>query len=165
MLTVLKRGLVFNITDQPDDDYLKYLRRRTGVEPHLRQHTGLLNVGQFSDSAIRLDISLDDDEGDVVAGLAAQTADGWLHIDMIWVEYALRGSGWGTRLIEMAEKIALERGCTCARVGTLYEADFFRKHGYVVTGKIALFPTGQTLTWMEKCLEGCDALPIPHHAG
>jgi GNAT superfamily N-acetyltransferase len=113
----------------------------------------------------RLDISLDDDEGDVVAGLAAQTCADWLHIDLIWVERSLRGRGWGTRLIERAEEIALERGCTCAKVGTLGEVDFFRKHGYVVTGKIALFPTGQTLTWMEKCLEGCEALPIPHHAG
>jgi GNAT superfamily N-acetyltransferase len=162
MLTVLKRGLTLTMTDEPDEHYLKYLRRRAGLDAPTRQHRGLFALAP---GGTRLDISLDDDEGDVMAGLAAHTCDGWLHIEALWVDAPLRGKGWGARLLEAAEAAALERGCTSASALTLGAGAFFAKHGYSVSGKVALFPSGAALTWLEKCLEGCAAGPIPYHAG
>lgn len=147
MLTLLKRGLMFNVTEEPDEDYLKYLRRRVGVD---RRFDSLFRAEQ---PTTRLDISLDDDEGDVIAGIAAQTYAKGLHIDLVWVERDMRGNGWGRKLVNMAEEIAVQRGCTEAWVGTTREVEFFRKLGYCVSGKLALFPTGETLYWMSKPLQ------------
>jgi GNAT superfamily N-acetyltransferase len=152
MLTLVKRGLIFNVTEELDEDYLKYLRRRIGAD---RRFDSLFRAEQPS---ARLDISLDDDEGDVVAGIAAQTDGELLHIDLLWVEREMRGNGWGGRLVAMAEDIAVQRGCSQARLGTTGQVDYFRKLGYSVTGKLALFPTCETLYWMSKPLSNIDTL-------
>lgn len=161
VLTLLRQTYEFHITEEPDEPFLRYLRRRLGVDAHL----AALTQAPPSPSARRLDISLEDEEGDVVAGLAAVTDAGWLKIELLWVEAGWRGQGWGARLLALAEEIAVQRGCGCAQIGVPHDMAFFHGQGYRVRSRLAVFPTGQPLTWLEKCLDACVGLPIPHHAG
>lgn len=143
MLCLSKKPYTFTITDEPDEDYLNYLRRRANMRAlpsrAAHQHT-------------RLDISLDDDEGDVVAGLAAYTAEACLEIDTVWIHPALNHEEINQRLMSTAEDIARQRGCTRARLCIVGVPDDFIKLGYTVTGRMVAFPDGFTITWLEKRL-------------
>ncbi len=147
MLCLSKKPYSFTITDELDEDYLKYLRRRANMrampQPQASAHT-------------RLDISLDDDEGDVVAGLAAYTTDSRLQIDTVWVHPSLNRGEISARLVSMAEQVARERGCTVARVCTCSVPDDFLALGYVVSGKMVAFPDGVAILWLEKTLHAAQ---------
>lgn len=119
----------FTITHEPDEDFRKYLSRRMAemIPPTIEQHPP---------AAQPLDISLDDLEGDVVAGLSAVTHGATLAVDMLWVGEPLRGQGIGARLMQMAEELARERGCRIARVSVTGSVAFFVGRGYELSGTV-----------------------------
>lgn len=137
----------FNMTDDPDPDYRKYLARQLrDVVPHIERPPA---------NAQPLDISLDDIEGDVVAGLSAWIAGDHLVIDMLWVGEPLRGRGIGRRLLQMAEESAMARGCAGARVRTMKQVAYFVGAGYAITGTVQAvdFRAGQSapaICWLTK---------------
>lgn len=145
----------FNITDETDIYYRKYLARRIGdVLPVLENHSA---------DAYPVDISLDDIDGDVFAGISAVIHQDILVIDMLWVEESLRGDGIGKRLVQMAEDIARERGSHRARVRTSNCVAFFVGLGYDITGMVqdvpknvvSLFgtqPAQHAVYWLTKDL-------------
>jgi GNAT superfamily N-acetyltransferase len=141
---IVKRLYTLTVTDEPDEDFLKYLRRKLNLKT-----TAPLVVPQ---SALRLDVSLDDDEGDVVAGLAAMTAHGCLNIELLWVDAKLRGEGIGARLLQTAEDLARVRGCGRVRVTTAQAVEYFTGRGFTVTGRLRSFPDGDVLFALEKHL-------------
>jgi ribosomal protein S18 acetylase RimI-like enzyme len=145
MLALLPRTYAFTVTDELDADYLKYLRRKLSS---LR----LPESATPSRDAHRLDISYDDPDGDVVAGLAAWTEGDTLTIDMLWVDTDLRGQGIGRALLHMAEEIALARGCKVACVGFAPHEGFYQKLGYTVSARLVQYPTGQAFAQMHKPL-------------
>jgi GNAT superfamily N-acetyltransferase len=65
-----------------------------------------------------LDIFLHDSEGRLRGGLVASTYWGWLEIDDLWLDEALRGRGYGRRLMALVETEARARGCRQAWVRT-----------------------------------------------
>jgi GNAT superfamily N-acetyltransferase len=71
---------------------------------------------------------------------------------MVWVEESLRGQGYGTELMRVAEREALGRGCQLSRLETfaLEALDFYEKLGYEVFGKIEGHPPGRTTYFMKK---------------
>ncbi|MCU0499346.1 MAG: GNAT family N-acetyltransferase [Anaerolineae bacterium] len=140
--TLTSSAYVFTITDQVDPDYLKYLTRK--VRPY--QPTITTRLGT------RIDISLDDPEGDIVAGIAALTVDDTLFIDVIWVEASLRKRGIARQLIRMTEEIALGRSCHQAEVTYAPEPLFYQKLGYTISGKLTQFQTGQRFFRLQKTL-------------
>lgn len=119
----------FTITHEPDTDFRKYLSRQVAelLPPTTEQHPA---------AAQSLDISLDDLEGDVVAGLSAMTHHITLAIDLLWVGEPLRSQGIGTRLIQMAEELARERKCQIARVSVTGNVPFFVGRGYELSGTV-----------------------------
>lgn len=138
------------VTDEPDADFLKYLHRRQGPYGTPEALPPVLPSAE----AQRLDISLDDPEGDVVAGVAAWTAGATLYIDLLWVEASLRGQGIGRQLIAQVEQRAWSRGClraaiTCAPV---HGAAFYQKLGYSLTARLMEFPTGTVFAQLAKTL-------------
>ncbi len=147
MFTILPRTYQFTVTDEPDSDYLKYLQRRL-------QDPLALSATQTPEpqAEARLDISLDNTDGDVIAGLAAYTTDSQLIIEMIWVHEALRHQGIGQHLIQMAEAEALARGCTSVYVHYASCADFYQRLGYTVTARLTHFPLGSTFYRLYKPL-------------
>jgi GNAT superfamily N-acetyltransferase len=146
-LTILPRTFQFTVTDEPDGDYLKYLQRR------LQDPTSLAAIRtSIDEDESRLDISLDNADGDVIAGIAAYTADETLVIELIWVHEALRGQGIGQHLIQMAEEAALARGCTQVQVTYASCTGFYQKMGYSISAKLIHFPLGTTFYRLHKPL-------------
>lgn len=93
----------FTVTDVLDEQFYKYLARK------LRDVISFAPEHRHTD-VFPIDISLDDVEGDVVAGLAGFIHQDILTMDLLWVGDKLRGKGIGKRMVQMAEDIALQRG-------------------------------------------------------
>ncbi|MET7342319.1 GNAT family N-acetyltransferase [Streptomyces sp. NPDC005547] len=88
-----------------------------------------------------------DAEGRLAAGLAARTWARWLHLELLWVDPAHRGSGLGARVLAEAERVAREdRSCARSRVETwdFQAPGFYRKQGYEVRGQVDDYPPGVT---------------------
>lgn len=93
--------------------------------------------------------------GQPLAGaLLAATVWSWLSIDVLWIDPALRGRGFGRALVREAERIAQERGCTHARLDTFeFQArSFYERLGYHVYAHLEDFPVGHTQFHLTKLL-------------
>jgi ribosomal protein S18 acetylase RimI-like enzyme len=79
-------------------------------------------------------IFIKDPNENVVGGVKGSTYYGCLYVDMLWLKEELRHKGFGTRLMEEAEKIGREQKCSFAAVNTMdWEAlIFYQKLGYVI---------------------------------
>lgn len=99
-----------------------------------------------------LELYVRDESGALLGGLIAETYWGWLYVDLLLVGEALRGRGLGRVLIEQAEQIARERGCTRAYLTTFsFQArGFYEKLGYRVVGQLDDYPPGMAYYWMRK---------------
>ncbi|HET9853570.1 MAG TPA: GNAT family N-acetyltransferase [Methylomirabilota bacterium] len=95
------------------------------------------------------------DAGDeVMGGLLAAVWGGVLFIRILWVSEALRGRGFGRRLMEMAERRAVERGCRHIFVDTFsFQAPgFYEKLGYQIYAKAEDWPLGHAHHFFRKDL-------------
>ncbi len=90
----------------------------------------------------------------IVGGLIGVTYWDWLYIDLLWIQDALRGRGYGHRLLTLAEQEARQRGAQHAYLDTFsFQApDFYEKHGYQIFGKLEDFPAGHQRYFMKKHL-------------
>lgn len=97
-----------------------------------------------------------DDGGTLVGGLLAATYLGWLQIQVVWLEDSVRGQGYGSELMAIAERESLRRGCQNAFVETLsFQAlPFYEKLGYTVFSRLADFPPGGARYALTKKLGG-----------
>ncbi|MFI8367067.1 GNAT family N-acetyltransferase [Streptomyces sp. NPDC085466] len=98
--------------------------------------------------------AVDPASGETVGGLTAWTWGGLLGIDMLWVREDHRQGGWGSRLLRAAEAEARRRGCDRAVVSsfTFQAPDFYRRHGYVETGRTLGIPGGAEDVHFHKSL-------------
>lgn len=102
-----------------------------------------------------LDLFLRDSIQTIVGGLTASTYWSWLDIDTLWVGEVLRHHGYGSRLLQRAEQLAIQRGCQYAHLTTFsFQArGFYEKHGYYVVGELHDYPPGGTYFWLRKDLD------------
>jgi GNAT superfamily N-acetyltransferase len=102
-----------------------------------------------------LRLALRSPEGRLLGGLLGSLVWDWLQIDVLWVDAAERGRGYGRALVERAEKIARDAGCRHARLDTFdFEAlEFYEKQGYAVYGALGDFPRGHTPVHLRKALQ------------
>ena len=120
-------------------------------------HRGLKEFNESKAGASNykpLAIFLRDSEDHVVGGLNGSTGRDWLEIDCLWVSEVVRGQGYGTKLIQTAEKEAIARGCRHAFLDTFsFQAlDFYKKLGYVVFGTLEDFPQGHSRYFLKKTI-------------
>jgi GNAT superfamily N-acetyltransferase len=89
-----------------------------------------------------------------VGGIAADTYLDWMFIALFWVDERFRGQGFGSKLIQAAEKEARRRGVKKAYVDTFsFQAPgFYKKHGYREYGRLKEFPKGHARIWLSKAL-------------
>ena len=93
-----------------------------------------------------LSLYVEDDSGEVLAGLVAETFGNWLEIEYLFVKEDLRGQGIGSQLLQRAESEAKKRNCRFAFVNTYqFQAPaFYQKHGYKEVFTMKDYPyTGQ----------------------
>ena len=79
-----------------------------------------------------LNIYIEDEQGELMAGLVAETFGNWLEIEYLFVKEELRGQGIGSQLLQQAESEAKKRNCRYVFVNTYqFQAPaFYQKHGY-----------------------------------
>ena len=113
--------------------------RASGVEPRNYRPLGFV---------------LRDDDGALVGGLIGATVWGWLQVRDLWIAERARGQGWGSKLLERAEREAIARLCHHACLDTFdFQAlEFYRRHGYEVFGTLCDFPTGHERYFVSKRL-------------
>lgn len=93
-----------------------------------------------------LNIYVEDDSGELMAGLVGETFGNWLEIEYLFVKEDLRGQGIGSQLLQRAESEAKKRNCCYAFVNTYqFQAPaFYQKHGYKEVFTLKDYPyTGQ----------------------
>ena len=87
-------------------------------------------------------VKIQDDAGELVAGLSGWTWGTCAGISLVWVREDRRARGAGGRLLAAAERVARERGCHQLVVSsfTFQAPGFYERHGFVETGRIEGLP-------------------------
>jgi GNAT superfamily N-acetyltransferase len=124
-----------SLTDQPDPDDVRFIE--AGLAAYNLQYAPPYNTQ-------RLVVLLRDETGQLRGGLLGLTWWGWLRIDIMWLDEAVRGQEWGSRVIETAEAEGIRRGCHHAFLDTMsFQAlPFYQKLGYTVFGQLDDLPAG-----------------------
>ncbi|CAB3754864.1 acetyltransferase [Burkholderia sp. MSh2] len=137
----------YEVTDAGDANVRKQI-----VAPLVRFNESRAGSNDFRPLAVLAT----DDTGAVVGGLWGSTAYGWLHVDLLVVPEAARGQGAGTRIMDLAEREAVARGCHGAWLDTFdFQArPFYEKRGYVRFGELADYPVGHARIFLTKKLAG-----------
>lgn len=76
-----------------------------------------------------------------------------LEIDILWVDDAYRGRGYGRALLQAAEDFAREHAAVVAFLKTVEAAGFYQKQGYEVFGTLEDRPPGTVLYHLKKRLD------------
>ena len=93
-----------------------------------------------------LNLYVEDEHGEIMAGLVAETFGNWLEIEYLFVKEDLRGQGIGSQLLQQAKSEAKKRNCRFAFVNTYqFQAPgFYQKQGYKEVFTLKDYPyTGQ----------------------
>ena len=99
-----------------------------------------------------LNIYVEDEKGNLLAGLVAETFGNWLEIEYLFVKEELRGQGIGSKLLQGAENEAKNRNCRFAFVNTYqFQApDFYKRYGYKEVFALQEYPyTGQRFYYQK----------------
>lgn len=96
------------------------------------------------------------DLGEFMAGICFSIHGQWLEVDFLVVEESERTQGLGTKLLQEAEALAVEKGCRMAFLTTFgFQArPFYEKHGYEVVYEQKGYPRTGCKYFMEKRLVG-----------
>jgi GNAT superfamily N-acetyltransferase len=95
-------------------------------------------------------------DGEWLGGLLGRIWGGWLHVYDLWVAAPARRCGNGTRLLQAAERYAIERGCHLATLDTMsFQArPFYEKLGYEVFAELDGCLVGHSKYFLRKQLKG-----------
>ncbi|WP_338554337.1 GNAT family N-acetyltransferase [Paenibacillus sp. KS-LC4] len=93
---------------------------------------------ELSERYQEINLILKKDDGVVYGGLLGEVCWNWLEVHILYVDEELRKLGYGSKLLEEAERLAKESKCDFIKLDTLsFQAlDFYKKHGYEVYGMI-----------------------------
>ena len=91
---------------------------------------------------------------EILGGAKGRTSLGLLFIELFWLPEALRGSGLGSRILQLMEEEGRRRGCRASVLFTIsFQApDFYRRHGWRIFGDIPCDPPGTSRVFMTKDL-------------
>lgn len=129
----------------PDDDLARFLE--DNVIAHSFARTGVSEwhpLGFFVRNV----------RGEWLGGCMGYIWGGWLQIRWLWVTEALRGQGYGRRLMDAAEEMGVERGAQSSTLETHNpEAlQFYRARGYEVFAALEDYPPGHSKFFLRKAL-------------
>lgn len=97
-------------------------------------------------------IFLKSDSGKVFGGIQALLDTESVYIDVLWVEEDLRKQGYGTKLLDAAEREAIKNGCIFSLVDTwdFQAEEFYLKNGYEQIGEIKKYWHGHSKIFLRK---------------
>ncbi|MCM0674223.1 GNAT family N-acetyltransferase [Micromonospora phytophila] len=109
-----------------------------------RELTAFNNRATGAHDEADLSVRVTDADGELVAGLTGWSWGDCAGINMVWVREDRRAEGWGGRMLRAAEAEARRRGCTQISVSSFsFQAPgFYRRHGYLDTGRREGIPGG-----------------------
>lgn len=131
------------ITDQRTDEDYKY------VCDSLYKHNVDKTVGP------RVDISFVMKDGAKTIGACfCNTFSNCLYVDVMWLDDAYRGRGYGKLMISHAEKAGKENGCVFAHTCTFnYQSpEFYKACGYEVFAELKDYPDDVVQYFLKKKL-------------
>lgn len=99
-------------------------------------------------------IFLKNDSGKVFGGIQAFLDTESVYIDVLWVEGNLQKQGYGTKLLEAAEREAIKNGCIFSLVDTwdFQAEEFYLKKGYERIGEVKNYWHGHSKIFLRKNL-------------
>ncbi len=94
------------------------------------------------------------DIGGIRGGLIGFIQWDWLYIEILAIQESLRGHGWGRRLVETAERIAVDAASRGLWVSTFtFQAPgLYERLGFVQCGRIDDYPAGHSRLFYKKDL-------------
>jgi len=119
-----------------------HLYNRNAAPSTLRKH------------AIDVHLAIKDEEGHVYGGLIGKIYRFCLYIDTLWMDESIRGCGFGSQLIDEAERIARNEKCTFIHLDTFsFQApEFYERKGFEVFGLLDGYPEGIKRYYLKKNL-------------
>lgn len=101
-----------------------------------------------------LAVVLRDTTNSVVGGLFGRTSYGWMFTEVLAIPEAIRGTGFGSKILQCAEREAIARGCHGAWLDTHDPTAkrFYERHGYLAFSEIHDYPVGFSKILMRKSL-------------
>ena len=99
-------------------------------------------------------MSVRDGKGRLLGGLILQSYWRESYIELLWLSARARGTGFGSRLLEEAERRARRRGSRLIHLNTYsFQApDFYEKQGYRRFGGMSGSPQGESRHFYVKRL-------------
>lgn len=97
-------------------------------------------------------IFLKDEQGKVFGGMQAFLGTESIYIDVLWVEGDLQKQGYGTKLLEAAEREAIKNKCIFSLVDTWdFQAEgFYLRNGYERIGELENYWHGHSKIFLRK---------------
>ena len=107
-----------------------------------------------NEAEIKFHVLAMDETDSLTGGLRASCYWNTLHIELLWLSQAVRGTGAGTKLVQQAERFAFENGCEKAFVETTsWQArPFYERLGYRLLGTLEGRPKGHATHYLTKSL-------------
>jgi RimJ/RimL family protein N-acetyltransferase len=138
-------GVGLEVTEQPAAHELEALGR--GLSEHGAPVTG-------SPGFRPLAVLARDADGALVGGCSGQVSWNWLHVQLLWLDPAHRGTGLGARIMDAIEEAARRRGCTDAHLDTFswQAAPFYERRGYTRFATLEDYPPGERRHFLRKRL-------------
>ena len=135
-----------DITVNPSED------ERSAILRPLRA----FNVAQAGDAqaeAVAL-LVRDEQSNEVIGGLYGEIFYRWLFIELLAIPEQARGQGTGSRLMQMAEALARDKGCVGIWLDTFdFQAPgFYQQHGFTEFGHLDDFPPEHKRFFFQKRL-------------
>lgn len=121
----------------------------------VRDRLDLYNIAQTAvPSYYPVNLFVKSARGETLGGLLAGIWGGWMHIRILWVDEAIRGQDWGTKLMDEAEAYARERGCHSIELDThsFQARPFYEARGFEVFGVLDDYPKGHKKFFLRKKL-------------
>jgi len=135
------------MTDDPNEEDLGVILN------NLRKY----NLARIELNVVKpLAIFINDEDGNKLGGISAETHGHWLKILFFWIDETLRDQKIGTKLLKDAEVEAVKRGCLYSFVDTFgFQArGFYLKSGYKEVFTLEDYPLTGKRHYFVKHLTG-----------
>lgn len=137
--------ITLDLTDQPSREEVDFLDDQINA-------FNMATVGAYDGRLLA--VFARHPERGIVAGASGYTWARFCELQLLWVHADLRGRGYGTRLLALAEGEARARGCGLVTLGsyTFQAPGFYQRHGYQIVGRVPECPPGHAHVYLMKIL-------------